>query len=190
MLLRREQLRNTALRFRFTTLLQRYNTLQQYWARTTREIENGTYRRDVRRAAQRFGEKEALTILGKRKAEMYVALAAAQGKKGHDEAEVALDAADLIDGGPDVLDDARLVVAGEGNARAAEPDEDLEPTPPFGTIRTGLGAAMGSLSERGMPPAHTERVRRRFRIVTLWRPSRWWPTQGRLPQGRLPHPSA
>src|SRR5262249_39573508 len=62
-ILRREQIRNTALRFRFQMLIQRYNTMQQYWMRITREIENGTYRRDVMRAAQRFGDREALTIL-------------------------------------------------------------------------------------------------------------------------------
>src|SRR5262245_4285421 len=76
--LRREQIRNTALRFKFQMLIQRYNTLQQYWARITREIDNGTYRRDVMRAAARFGEKQALTILGKKRAEKYAALAEAQ----------------------------------------------------------------------------------------------------------------
>src|SRR5829696_6048895 len=55
--LRREQIRNTGLRFKFQMLIQRYNTFQQYWGRVTREIENGTYRRDVLRAANRFGGK-------------------------------------------------------------------------------------------------------------------------------------
>jgi hypothetical protein len=76
--LRREQIRNTAQRFKFQMLVQRYNTLQQYWARVTREIDSGTYRRDVMRAAARFGEKQALTILGKKRAEKYAALAEAQ----------------------------------------------------------------------------------------------------------------
>src|SRR5829696_9486077 len=56
-LLRREQIRNTGLRFKFQMLVQRYNSFQQYWGRVTREIENGTYRRDVLRAANRFGGK-------------------------------------------------------------------------------------------------------------------------------------
>jgi hypothetical protein len=103
-LLRKEQIRNTALRFKFQMLIQRYNTLQQYWARVTREIENGTYRRDVMRAAARFGAKDALTILGKRRAEKYAALAAAQGQRkaqgppaDPEEEEVELDSEDLID---------------------------------------------------------------------------------------------
>jgi hypothetical protein len=54
--LRREQIRNTALRFRFQMLLQRYNTFQSHWQRICREIESGTYKRHVARAQQRFGE--------------------------------------------------------------------------------------------------------------------------------------
>jgi hypothetical protein len=50
--LRRVRIRNTALRFRFQTLVQRYNTLQQYWIRICRQIENGTYSRHVRKAAR------------------------------------------------------------------------------------------------------------------------------------------
>ena len=64
--LRREQLRNTAQRFKFNTIVQRFNTMQQHWARVVREMENGTYRRDVIRAAARFGDG-ALTALGKKK---------------------------------------------------------------------------------------------------------------------------
>jgi len=65
-ILRREQVRNTAQRFKFNTLVQRYNSFQQYWARVAREIENGTYHRDVARAAARFGAKDALMIFGKK----------------------------------------------------------------------------------------------------------------------------
>ena len=36
-------------------IIQRYNTFQQYWQRICREIENGTYKRDLGRAAERFG---------------------------------------------------------------------------------------------------------------------------------------
>jgi hypothetical protein len=54
-LLRKEQIRNTALRYRFQMVLQRYNTLQTYWQRICREIENGTYKRHLMRAQRRFG---------------------------------------------------------------------------------------------------------------------------------------
>src|SRR5215472_535701 len=54
--LRKEQIRNTALRFRFHMLLQRYNTYQTHWQRICRDIENGTYKRHVIRAQRRFGQ--------------------------------------------------------------------------------------------------------------------------------------
>src|SRR5688500_6513043 len=48
--LRREQTRNTALKFRFNQVVQRYTTYTTYWRRITRQIEEGTYKRDVLRA--------------------------------------------------------------------------------------------------------------------------------------------
>jgi hypothetical protein len=59
--LRREQIRNTARRFKLQTIIQRYNTFQQYWMRIMREIENGTYRRHVLRAEQTLGVTNLLT---------------------------------------------------------------------------------------------------------------------------------
>jgi len=58
-ILRKEQIRNTAQRFRFQMIIQRYNTYQTHWQRICREIENGTYKRHVIRAQQRFGEGTA-----------------------------------------------------------------------------------------------------------------------------------
>ncbi len=52
--LRKEQIRNTALRFRFLMILQRYNTYQSHWQRICREIENGTFKRHMMRAQRRF----------------------------------------------------------------------------------------------------------------------------------------
>jgi hypothetical protein len=56
--LRKEQIRNTALRFRFQMIVQRYNTYQTHWQRICREIENGTYKRHVVRANKRFAPAE------------------------------------------------------------------------------------------------------------------------------------
>jgi hypothetical protein len=53
--LRKEQIRNTGLRFKFNVIIQRFNTYQTYWLRISRQIEQGTYRRDVMRATARFG---------------------------------------------------------------------------------------------------------------------------------------
>ncbi|MCU0662016.1 MAG: hypothetical protein MUC50_06785 [Myxococcota bacterium] len=54
-LLRKEQIRNTALRFRFHMLVQKLNTQSTYWRRVCRQIEEGTYTRHVVRAQQRSG---------------------------------------------------------------------------------------------------------------------------------------
>lgn len=51
--LRKEQPRNTALRFRFQMLVQRNVTLSSLWRKVLQQIEDGTYRRDVLRARRR-----------------------------------------------------------------------------------------------------------------------------------------
>ena len=56
--LQQQYIRNTALRFKFNTMLQKWNIYLTYWTRTLREIENGTYVRHIQkaaRAAQRNG---------------------------------------------------------------------------------------------------------------------------------------
>jgi hypothetical protein len=41
------QIRNTALRYRFATLQQKFGSYNSYWRRTLRQIENGTYTRNL-----------------------------------------------------------------------------------------------------------------------------------------------
>jgi hypothetical protein len=50
---------NTALKFRFDTLVQRFTVLSAYWSRTMREIETGTYRRDVLKAERHIAARAA-----------------------------------------------------------------------------------------------------------------------------------
>jgi hypothetical protein len=55
-------IRNAALRFRFQSLAQRWSLLTTYWNRTLREIESGTYRRDLQKAYRRIAARgEPLT---------------------------------------------------------------------------------------------------------------------------------
>jgi len=54
--LRKENIRNTALRFRFNVAVQKYSTYQSYWQRICRQIEEGTYKRHVQKAKARFGD--------------------------------------------------------------------------------------------------------------------------------------
>src|ERR1044071_9529247 len=63
-LLRREKIRNTGKRFKMQTIIQRYNTFQQYWQRICREIENGTYKRHLARAEK---NGELLTIAARKR---------------------------------------------------------------------------------------------------------------------------
>ena len=64
--LRRENIRNTGARYRMQMLSQRYQTMQQYWGRTVRDIENGTYKRDLRKALERFGEAAATSYAARK----------------------------------------------------------------------------------------------------------------------------
>ncbi len=52
------QVNNTALRFRANTLQARYLSLERMWVRTLKEIEDGTYRRDVFKAKLRSKTRE------------------------------------------------------------------------------------------------------------------------------------
>ena len=65
--LRREQIRNTGRRFRLNNVILRYNTFQQYWTRTCRQIENGTYHRHLLRAQKTVGDTGALTIAARKR---------------------------------------------------------------------------------------------------------------------------
>ncbi len=57
LLLQQGYIRNTALRYRFNTMLQKWGSYTTYWSRTLREIENGTYVRHIQKAARAAAEK-------------------------------------------------------------------------------------------------------------------------------------
>jgi hypothetical protein len=59
--LRREQPRNTALRFRFQQLAARYATYGIYWSRVAKQIEDGTYRRELQRIRDRQQRRKEVT---------------------------------------------------------------------------------------------------------------------------------
>jgi hypothetical protein len=66
------QIKNTGLRFRLNTLTQKFGVYNTYWKRTIRQIEQGTYLRDiarVKRKAEAAGEdlpEEVLAAMPKR----------------------------------------------------------------------------------------------------------------------------
>lgn len=58
--LQQQYIRNTALRFKFNTMLQKWNIYITYWNRVLREIENGTYVKHLakaKRKAQKDGRE-------------------------------------------------------------------------------------------------------------------------------------
>jgi hypothetical protein len=60
--MQQEPIGNASMRFRFQSLMQRWVLMTTYWNRTLREIESGTFRRDVARAQRHLAEKgRALT---------------------------------------------------------------------------------------------------------------------------------
>ncbi|MBX3247393.1 MAG: hypothetical protein KF901_09435, partial [Myxococcales bacterium] len=63
--LRRDQPNNTAMRFRFQTVWQRWITMTTHWDRVTRQIEEGTYRRDVLRARRRNADRDQAAAAGR-----------------------------------------------------------------------------------------------------------------------------
>jgi hypothetical protein len=55
-ILRKDNIRNTALRYRFNVVWQKYNTYAMHWTRICRQIEEGTFKRHVKKAQERFGD--------------------------------------------------------------------------------------------------------------------------------------
>jgi hypothetical protein len=55
--LRKIRIRNTALRFRFNQLVARMSSYENYWNRIVRQMEEGTYHRDVYKARYRAKAK-------------------------------------------------------------------------------------------------------------------------------------
>jgi hypothetical protein len=132
-LLRREKIRNTGRRFKLQTLIQRYNTFQQYWQRVCREIENGTYRRHLLRAERMMNPDKQLTIATKRRFGKALALeqqAAAEASGAADTAQ-ELPSEDLEPASePSTLRPARAPLSPAPLSPAPPAPRALSPAPP------------------------------------------------------------
>ena len=53
------KIRNTAVKFKVRTLIQKFTSYSTYWNRTLREIEDGTYKRHIDRAKREQAQKSA-----------------------------------------------------------------------------------------------------------------------------------
>jgi hypothetical protein len=89
--LRKELPRNTALRFRYNMLFQRYTTLAHYWIRTAKQIEEGTHRLQLQRLRR---GKDKAPPSGKRRGRE----SGAPGPGGYElDLNESLDVSDLLD---------------------------------------------------------------------------------------------
>jgi hypothetical protein len=154
------QVRNTALRYRFATLQQKYGSYNAYWRRTLRQIENGTYTRNLSKIGRQAGRtgaavpEEILAAMPKRmreqvKRDREAALALAALRPGSsDELELltlADEAADIDD--PDLVafvheptERRRSALTAGGAYRIDEADADFD-----------LDAFFASVTNEGEP---------------------------------------
>lgn len=106
-------IRNTGLRYRFATIQQKFGSYNSYWRRTLRQIENGTYIRNlakISRNAAMTGEEvpeEILAAMPKRmreqvKRDREQALAAKR-RRAEEAGDVDIDMGDLDDGDAAVI---------------------------------------------------------------------------------------
>ncbi|MGE0324167.1 MAG: MXAN_5187 C-terminal domain-containing protein [Polyangiaceae bacterium] len=119
--LRKIKIRNTARRFKLQTLIQRYNTFQQHWGRICREIENGTYKRQMLRAERRLGSDATSASPDSRRSERAIAAESAR-----DAAEN--DLAALMDGDLDLAAEAKRAL--EAVMKPAPPRQSAFPSEP------------------------------------------------------------
>ncbi len=57
------QMRNTAAKFRLRQMIQKFQSYRAYWLRTSRQIEDGTYRKHVQKLKTRVAREEAAAAL-------------------------------------------------------------------------------------------------------------------------------
>lgn len=114
MLLRKTQLRNTAVRFRFNVITQKFNTYAMYWTRVCRQIEEGTFKRHIQKAKRRFGDD---------------ATPRKPGVREEEESSIDVELGDFEDGDYDldsILREADAAADAYGNAAS----DTLPPAPP------------------------------------------------------------
>lgn len=136
--LRKVRFPSTAMRFRFQTMVQRFNTLQQYWTRTCREIENGTYRRHLQKAARHL----AATSPNERAAED----ALADGKEREKARKTAADdMSALLDENVDLETELASALAAVEKAPAPPPKtlSSLDPSKEKPRLPASLGLTLG-----------------------------------------------
>ena len=86
----KERINNTRLRYRYRSLVARFNTYRTYWFRTMRAINAGTYHRDVARLRRKMaseGINVAMPTSGRMKSPREVEKAVTEAYRKHKEQE-------------------------------------------------------------------------------------------------------
>lgn len=142
-ILRREKIRNTAVRFRFQTQVQKYNTQSNYWRRICRQIEEGTYQRDVMRAKKRTEKLDEMAMASKALAEL--------GGGGDESAPPVVDLSAEM--GMDLDDPFAAAAPDERPTSPPEPqasDPDKTPIPSVGSGIHNLHEKLISDAKKGL----------------------------------------
>jgi len=147
------QIRNTALRYRFATIQQKFGAYNTYWKRTLREIESGRYLRNLsklRRQVQRTGEalpEEILAAMPKRMRDAIErdrAVAIADAKRRN-----------LVDGGA-APDDTQPDQPRFAAPTAPPPRKKSVTTDPFADAgEEDIAAALSSLADEALAAIET-----------------------------------
>ena len=188
-ILRRTQIRNTARRFKLQTLIQRYNTFQQYWTRICREIENGTYARHLLRAQKKVGA-EPRTWAAKKRLGMLRHLHEQWRDAGADNG--SSERATLDDDGGSEIDDLlaaseQFVASEVARALAAAEELATKPRAPAPKL-TPIGLEL-ELDEPRMPAPTAREAPPPLPSRKLPLPTRRAPLSGEEAHSRLPLPS-
>ncbi len=110
------QIRNTGMRYRFATLQQKFGSYNSYWRRTLKQIENGTYIRNLQKISRKAAQtgdaipEEILAAMPKRMRE--------QVKRDREQAlSIAKRRQDTHDDGTEeLIDDESAAIVGEAPA--------------------------------------------------------------------------
>jgi hypothetical protein len=146
LLLQQQYIRNTALRFKFNTMLQKWNIYITYWNRILREIENGTYTRHLAKARRKAEQQ------GRELPQEMAAAAKKLLRPGSGTFEAIEDTSESA---PRFLDNetgAQHAYSGSANddeleqvwdrLTGADPKRRPPPTPPPGTLASVLPAQL------------------------------------------------
>jgi hypothetical protein len=171
--LQQMQIRNTALRYRFATIQQKFGSYNNYWRRTLRQIESGTYHRNlakIGRQAAQTGEDipdEILAAMPKRmreqvKRDREAALAMKRRREGTPEDGEFLEELDTATAaipkktstGAHILDDGDGEFDLDAYFRAVTNDDQPDETKPgIPTFPSESPAPRAPVPARAAPPA-------------------------------------